>query len=233
MPQVYETQYVLSAKDEASEIFRKYNAEISELTQAHQKAGKETSRLTQFIREQRAEQRQQTFLYREATQAVSQLTERLGIGTESTRKLTSSLSGGFQTFQALDFATASLGLKFGALGIAATGAVAAGVALYDFLDRTKERAELAAKGITKLQGSLVGLSEAQKTDLLEKARKDLHAMEEQLKEAQSVIQKIPPEALMFATQLQKTQVGRIQELQQSIAFQREYIKLLEQNRKSE
>jgi hypothetical protein len=38
---------------------------------------------------------------------------------------------------------------------------------------------------------------------------------------------------MFATQLQQTQVGRIQELQQSIAFQREYIKLLEQNRKSE
>jgi hypothetical protein len=237
MAQVYETQYVLSAKDEASEIFRKYNAEISQLTQAHQKAGQETSRLTQFIRQQRTEQRQQTFLYREATQAVSQLTERLGIGTESTRKLTSSLSGGFQTFQALDFATASLGLKFGALGIAATGAVAAGVALYDFFDRTKERAELAAKGITKLQGSLVGLSEVQKTDLLEKARKDLRAMEKQLKESQSVVQETARQGILggpiSATQLQQIQVDRVQELQQSIAFQREYIKLLEQNRKSE
>lgn len=123
---------------------------------ATNKAGQSTSKWTGFIREQRMENRQQNFVLRESAQAITTLsfatialTGSTGGASKEVQNLSRSLLAGVASFQGADFAIAGLGRAMGftpgGVGLAISGVLGLGTALYAFLDGTAERAKNAAE----------------------------------------------------------------------------------------
>lgn len=150
-----EIAYIISARDEASEMFKRLNAAaeksgmsikevMDEASKALDKTGNATNKLTNFIKEQRSENRQQNFLLRESVGAFGAVATALtifsntaGAGSQQVKVLTDSVNAGVGAFQGFNFALGALGIS-GPIGmaIAAIGAIA--IAIQTMKARSQE-----------------------------------------------------------------------------------------------
>ena len=156
-PSQREVEAIISAKNEASEVFRRVaedakaaGGDISQAfvdaTDALQKHGQEVNRLTEFYKTHKSEQREMAFYARGSREAVNALSfgflALMGSqddASESTKKLNKGMMEGFAAFQGLNFLLAGMGA--GPWGMAVAAIAGVSIALVKLTGSTNDYAE--------------------------------------------------------------------------------------------
>ena len=215
-------------------------ASTSGYNTAMDQAGKKTSALTGFIKSHRSEMRQQSFLFKQGQHeimalgfAYASLSQATNNDSAASQHHSQMMMQGFTTFQAVSFSLSAFAGTSMAVSSAVAGVVAGAFLLYQFLDRTKERADLAEKAVKGLQGSFAGLSQQSMKGIQANAKDNLKEMEEMLKVLNAV--KAVQNSTLGGKVVSLFQGDSQAEasLKNSIAFQKLYVKSLDENIKNE
>jgi hypothetical protein len=221
MATAQEIQYIISARDEATKVFKQLgiegtqsakdiNAAFDLATNTISKHNAEIQKTTSFYKTHRAEMRQQSFYMRGMRESINALS--FGFlafmgsqddASESTKKMNKGLMEGFGAFQGLNLLMSGMGA--GPWGIVAAGAAGAAIAILEIGKNTEDVKKKQEELNKVAKDYYEGIGGQFARDALAKNVRILEALEKEKKNYESLL-KMAREHFGFLNEAYKNQV---------------------------